>query len=131
MIPLTAYCRVSGIPVGDLIDEARLEEIFEETRQAGGAIVDMAQRASAYYGPSAAASDLAETILRDTRRIISVSHMFEGQYGISNVAMSLPSIVGTNGIEKTLEPVLTDSQRAVLKESADIISTGIAQGSGE
>ena len=131
MIPLPAYCRVSGIPAGDLIDEARLEEIFEETKRAGGTIVDMAQRASAYYGPSAAVSDLAETILRDTRRIISVSHMLEGQYGISNVAMSLPSIVGPNGVEKTLEPVLTDSQRAILKESADIISTGIAQGRGE
>ena len=121
MIPLPAYCHVSGIPVEALMDKDSLEKIFEETRKSGSLIVDMAERASAYYGPSAVASDLAEAIVRDTRRIISVSLLFSGQYGIEDVAMSLPAIIGKNGIEKVLEPVLTKGQESILRNSAETI----------
>ena len=130
MIPLPAYCRVSGVPVGDLIEKEKLTEIYNEARRSGDLIVDLAQRSGAYYGPSAAAADLGETILRDTRRIIAVSQVLAGQYGISDVAMSLPSIIGKNGIEATLEPVLTDDQRAILLESAEIIRSSVAEGRG-
>jgi malate dehydrogenase len=127
MIPLPAYCHVSGIPVEALIDGQRLEAIFDETRKSGGLIVKMAERASAYYGPSAVASDLAESIVRDTRRIISVSQMWTGQYGIEGVAMSLPSIIGREGIVKTLEPVLSEDQKGALKKSAETITSVIGK----
>ncbi len=121
MVPLPAYCRVSGLPVKTLMSEERLVALFEETKKAGDLIVDLAQRSSAYYGPSAVLSDLAEAVIRNTRRIISVSQVWNGQYDINDVAMSLPAIIGTNGIEKTLTPVLDDDQKQVLATSAKAI----------
>lgn len=126
MLPLADYCTVSGIPITSLLDEAEIEQLFERTRQAGDLIVDMAERASAYYGPSAVACDLAESILRDSRRILSVSLMFEGQYGIEGVAMSLPAIIGEEGIVKILEPKLTADQKETLETSAESIRSVVA-----
>lgn len=123
MIPLPAYCRVSGLPVTTLISEQRLKAIFEETRKSGDLIVDLAQRSSAFYGPAAVICDLAEAVIRDTRRILSVSHMLTGQYGISGAAMSLPAIIGAKGIEKTLAPVLDDEEKKTLAASAEAIKS--------
>lgn len=125
MIPLPAYCRVSGIPVKTLIAAEKLETLFDELKISGDAIVEMAQRSSAYYGPSAVISDLAEAVVRDTRRIMSVSQMLSGQYGIEGVAMSLPAVIGRNGIEKTLTPVLDDAQKRILTGSAQAIRSAI------
>lgn len=121
MIPLPAYCHVSGIPIDALLEKDELDNLFDQTKKAGSLIVDLAERASAYYGPSAVASDLAESIVRDTRRIISVSQMWSGQFGIENVAMSLPAVIGRGGIEKIMEPKLSDEQITQLKASADTI----------
>jgi len=121
MIPLGRYSTVSGVPVTQLIPADRLEALYAVTRNAGNLIVEMAQRASAYYGPSAVAADLAEAIHRDTHRIIPVSLMFRGQYGIEGVAMSLPAVIGRAGIERVLEPRLTDAELATLRESAEVV----------
>ena len=123
MLPLADYCKVSGIPVSTLIEASRLTEIFEETRRAGGLIVDLAERASAYYGPSAVASDLCEAIVRDSRRIVSVSVKFSGQYGIDGVAMSLPVVIGREGVVRILEPKLSDAEKSHLVESAQTIKS--------
>ena len=118
MMPLAAYCCVSGVPVNRLIPPEKLRAIFDETRKAGGLIVDMARRASAYYGPSAVAADLAEAIVQDTHRIASVSLWFQGQYGIRDVALSLPAVIGRCGIERVLEPRLSPEERERLARSA-------------
>jgi malate dehydrogenase len=104
-----------------LLPADRLEALYAVTRKAGGLIVDLAQRASAYYGPSAVAADLAEAIHRDAHRIICVSLVFTGQYGIEGAAMSLPAVVGRAGIERVLEPRLTEAEIAALRESADTV----------
>jgi len=119
MIPLKEYCRVSGVPAESLMKEEKLEALFYETKNAGGMIVEMAQRASSFYGPSAVAADLAEAIFRDSKRIISVSHLFSGQYGIANVCLSLPAVIGATGIEKTLQPQLNTDQEKLLRQSAE------------
>ncbi len=121
MIPLPSYCRVSGVPVASLIQENRLEAIIEEMKKSGDRIVDLAQRSAAFYGPAAVISDLAEAIIRNTRRILPVSHLLSGQYGIDGVAMSLPAVIGKNGIEKTLVPILEDDQKRALAASAKSI----------
>ena len=122
MIPLSSYCRVSGIPVADIIDEKTLEGIFDKAKQAGESAP------GAFYGPAAAASDLAEMVLRNTRRIASVSQMLDGQCGISGVALSLPAVIGKNGIEKVLEPKLTDEQRKALEASAADVAKALGSG---
>jgi malate dehydrogenase len=129
MIPLPGYCSVAGVPVSNLIEPERLEAIFAETRGAGALIVDMAKRASAYYGPSAVAAELAEAIRRDLKRIIPVSIMFTGQYGIKDVAMSLPAVIGAGGVVKVLEPKLTDEQKGQLTKSAESVRRIVGGGS--
>ncbi len=125
MIPLGRYSTVSGVPVTHLLPADRLEVLYRVTREAGNLIVDMAQRASAYYGPSAVAADLAEAIHRDSHRIIPVSLVFHGQYGIEGAAMSLPAVIGRAGIERVLEPRLTDAEVAALRESAAVVLLGL------
>jgi malate/lactate dehydrogenase len=78
----------------------------------------MAQRASAFYAPSAAVAELVDSIHMDLHRVICVSVMFQGEYGISDVAMSLPVVIGRNGIERVLTPNLTEEEEKQLKDSA-------------
>ncbi len=119
MIPLPDYTTVSGVPVGKLLTSERLGEIFEKTRRAGDVIIEMAQRANSYYAPSAAACDVAEAVHRNTRRIMSLSIMLEGEYDVEGVAMNLPVVVGRNGAEQVLLPTLSASEEAQFKQSAD------------
>ncbi|TVR33448.1 MAG: malate dehydrogenase [Spirochaetaceae bacterium] len=112
MVPLANYCTVAGVPITRLLPADRIEALFEATRNAGDLIVDMAQRASAYYGPSAAACDLAEAIVRNSGRICPVSIVLKGEYGLHDVAMSLPAIIGRNGVEQVLEPELDPEQKS-------------------
>ncbi len=126
MMPLLDYCRVSGVPLGVLMEQADLEQIVEETRNAGDIIVEMSQRSSSYYGPSAAAADVTQALLWDTKRVLPVSFIWDGQYGIDGVAMSLPAVLGHAGIERVLEPKLTDDQVTALRASADEITASFA-----
>jgi malate dehydrogenase len=121
MIPLRRYTSVSGVPVDMLMSSDRLEALFQETRSAGDLIVTMAQRASAYYGPSAAASDLAESVIRNMHHIMSVSLPLTGQYGVEGVAMSLPAVIGEGGVQRVLEPQLsTEELEQFTKSAADL-----------
>ncbi len=122
MILLKDYCCVSGISLDNFMDQKKIDELFEQTKQAGALIVDLAGRASAYYGPSAVAVELAEAICRDTGRVLSVSHMLTGQFGISNAALSLPSVITKTGISKVIEPRLTQEEIDGLRSSAQIIT---------
>ena len=117
IIPMR-YCSVSGLPIDTLLTEKQLQEIAEQTRNAGNLIVSMAQRASAFYAPSAAVADLVDSIHMNLHRVICVSIMFQGEYGISDVAMSLPVVIGRNGIERVLTPNLTKEEQKQLKDSA-------------
>ena len=127
MIPLPDYCRVSGVPVDRLLGPERIRALFAATRDAGGLIVELAQRANAFYGPSAVAADLAEAIVQDRHAIASVSLLFTGQYGISGVAMSLPAVLGRGGIERVLSPRLTGSQEDLLRKSAEELRRILAE----
>ncbi len=118
MIPLLEYSRVNGIPVTVLLDEETRERVIQETRTAGDLIVEMSQRASSYYGPSAVAADIAQAVLWDTHRIMPVSFVWDGYYGVSDVAMSLPVVLGRDGIERVLEPRLDKERTSALVESA-------------
>ncbi len=121
MIALPAYTRVNGVPVEMLMDAAALNAAIEETRRAGDVIVEMSQRASSYYGPSAAAVDVCQAILGDTRRILPVSFVWNGEFGIKDIAMSLPVVIGRKGIVRILEPELGDDQTKQLRSSADAL----------
>jgi malate dehydrogenase len=122
MVPLPRYTTVSGIPVTELIDEAKLNEIIERTKFGGGEIVKLLGT-SAWYAPGAAAAQMVEAVVRDQRRIFPVCAWLEGEYGMSDIYLGVPVILGKNGIEKIIELDLTADERALLEESATAVKS--------
>jgi malate dehydrogenase len=131
MIVMLRYCSVSGLPLTSLLSEEQQRKIVEQTRRAGDLIVNMAQRSSAFYAPSAAIADLVDAIHMDLRRITCVSLLFDGEYGISGVAMSLPAVIGRNGIERVITPRLTEQEHEQLGSSAGQLEKILASGGGK
>jgi malate dehydrogenase len=122
MVPLPRYTTVSGIPVTELIDEAKLNEIIERTKFGGGEIVKLLGT-SAWYAPGAAAAQMVEAVVRDQRRIFPVCAWLNGEYGMSDIYLGVPVILGKNGIEKIIELDLTADERALLEESATAVKS--------
>jgi malate dehydrogenase len=118
MMGLPRYCTVSGVPLPQLLPPERIEVLLAEMRDAGSLIVDLARRSSAYYAPSAAAAELVDSIHMDLKRIFPVSMLLDGEYGLRGVALSLPAVIGKNGIERVLAPKLTEEERERFARSA-------------
>jgi malate dehydrogenase len=121
MVPLVSYTSVSGIPVTQLIDRARLDAIVDRTRKGGAEIVSLLKTGSAYYAPSAAAVQMAESIVGDQKRVLPCSVWLEGEYGQSGLFLGVPCTLGRSGLEKILEVELTAEERAALAASADAV----------
>ena len=118
MIALPRYCSVSGVPLPQLLSAERIAELVNETARAGDLIVQMAQRSSAFYAPSAAVADVVNSVHMDLGRVLSVSLRLEGEYGLRGVALSLPAVVGRGGVRKVLTPRLTEPELEALRRSA-------------
>ena len=128
MICLPRYCSVPGVPLPHLLGPERVAAIVEETRTAGDLVVELAKRSSSYYAPSAAVAELADSIHMNLNRIFSVSMLLEGEYGVRDVALSLPAMIGENGVVNVLTPELTDEEKAVFVESARRIASAVKEG---
>jgi malate dehydrogenase len=122
MMPLQRYTTVSGVPLSALLPQSRIDELFEETRQAGDTILNYFKRATSFYGPAAAASDVAEAVIRDSHRVLPVSFVLSGQYGVSDVAMSLPAVIGAGGVTRVLEPRLSEEEQTRFTTSAAAVA---------
>lgn len=127
MIILQDYCCVSGIPVEHFLSKETIDRLFDQTRQAGSLIVELAGRASAYYGPSAVVADLAEAICHNTGRVLSVSRMLSGQFGITDAALSVPCVINHSGASRILEPCLDRKQIDLLKIGAQTIQSTLKE----
>jgi malate dehydrogenase len=121
MVPLVSYTTVSGIPVTQLIDRAKLDAIVERTRKGGGEIVNYLKTGSAYYAPSAAAVQMVEAIVQDKHRVLPCSAWLEGEYGLKGMYLGVPVKLGAKGMEQIIEVELTDAERAALKKSAESV----------
>jgi malate dehydrogenase len=121
MICLPHYTSVSGVPLSSLVDKEGISSLIKETCSAGNLILELAHRNSAYYAPSAAAAEVADAIHMDLRRIISVSVQLDGEYGVTGVALSLPCIIGKNGIERVLTPELSEQDTNRLLDSSKTV----------
>ncbi len=118
MVPLPRFCTVGGIPVTELIAPDRLAEIVQRTRDGGAEIVKHLKTGSAYYAPSAAAVEMAESILKDKKKLLPCAAYLEGEYGISGYFVGVPCKLGAGGIEQIIEVRLTEEEHAALKRSA-------------
>lgn len=117
MVPLPRYTSVSGIPVDELIDEAALNAIVERTKKGGGELVSL-MGTSAWYAPGAAAAQMVESILRDQKRIFPVCAWLQGEYGLKDIYLGVPVILGRKGIEKIIELKLNKDEMKLLTDSA-------------
>jgi malate dehydrogenase len=123
MVPLISYTTVSGIPISQLIDQKRLDDIVTRTRNGGAEIVAFLKTGSAYYAPSAAAVQMVEAIALDKRRILPCSVWLQGEYGLRDVFCGVPCKLGRNGLERIIEVTLTDAERQDLIKSAEAVRT--------
>ncbi len=126
MVPLVSYTTVSGIPVSQLLDAAALDAIVTRTRNGGAEIVAHLKTGSAYYAPSAAAVEMVEAIVHDSKRVLPCSVWLQGEYGLRDVFCGVPVKLGRAGLERVLEVTLTDAERAALTASAEAVR-GIQQ----
>src|ERR1700694_5614545 len=121
MVPLARYSTVAGIPITELIEPARLEELVQRTRDGGAEIVKYLKTGSAYYAPSAATVEMVEAILKDKKKILPCAAYLEGEYGIHGLFVGVPVKLGSHGIEQIYQMKLTPEEQAMLKKSADAV----------
>lgn len=122
MVPLPRYTTVGGIPVTELIEEDALNAIVERTKKGGGELVNL-MGTSAWYAPGAAAAQMVEAIVRDQKRIFPVCALLNGEYGMKDIYLGVPVVLGKNGIEKIIELDLNDDEKALLEESSKAVKS--------
>ena len=118
MVPLVRLSSVAGIPLTELMEQATIDRIVERTRNGGAEIVRYLKTGSAYYAPSAAAVEMAESILKDKKKVLPCAAYLEGEYGINGLFVGVPVKLGARGIEQIYQIKLSPDEQAALKKSA-------------
>jgi len=118
MVPLPRYSTVAGIPITELMTPERIAALVQRTRNGGAEIVGLLKTASAFYAPSAAAVEMAESILKDKKKILPCAAYLEGEYGIRDLFIGVPVKLGAKGVEQVIEIKLTPEENTALQKSA-------------
>jgi len=121
MVPLVRLSGVSGIPLTELMDQATIDAIVQRTQNGGAEIVKYLKTGSAYYAPSAAAVEMAESILKDKKKVLPCAAYLEGEYGINGLFVGVPVKLGARGIEQIYQIKLTAGEQALLQKSAGAV----------
>ena len=127
MVPVTRYTVAGGVPVEELIAPERLAQIVQRTRDGGAEIVKLLKTGSAYYAPAMSAVEMVEAILLDQTRLVPCSVALKGEYGLKDLFIGVPIILGGKGMEKIVELKLSDADRAALHKSAKDVADMIAE----
>lgn len=127
MVPITRLATVGGVPVYDLIPKTRLKEIENRTRIAGGEIVKLFGNGSAYFAPAQSAIEMAESFLKDKKRVIPCAALCEGEFGINGYYIGVPTVIGSNGVEKIIEFKLTKSEENELKNTLEAVKNTVKE----
>jgi malate dehydrogenase len=117
MVPLPRYTSVSGIPITELLNKEEIDKIVERTRKGGGELVNL-MGTSAWYAPGAAAAQMVEAIVDDQHRIFPVCALLKGEYGMKDIYLGVPVVLGAEGIEEIIELNLNEDEMKLVKESA-------------
>ncbi len=121
MVPVPSACTVDGNPLADIMDQAKIDELVDRTRNGGAEVVALLKTGSAYYAPSAAAARMARAIAQDSGDVLPVCAWVDGEFGISGVYLGVTAELGAAGVRKVVEVDLTDSERAALVEAAEAV----------
>lgn len=121
MVPLPRYSTVAGVPITEMMEKDRIDAIVERTRNGGAEIVALLKTGSAFYAPASASVEMAESILKDRKKILPCAVYLEGEYGINGLFIGVPVKLGKNGIEKIIEITLQEDEKEALLKSADAV----------
>jgi malate dehydrogenase len=126
MVPLVRYSTVAGIPLPDLVKmgwttQERLDVIVERTRNGGAEIVNLLKTGSAFYAPAASAIAMAESFLKDQRRVLPCAAYLDGQYGVSGLYVGVPTVIGAGGVERVVEIELDPAEKAAFEKSVGAV----------
>ena len=127
MVPISRLATVGGVPVSNLISEERLKEIEERTKFAGGELVKLFGNGSAFYAPAQCAIEMAESYLKDKKRVIPSAALCEGEFDINGYFIGVPTVIGSNGIEKILEFDLTKEEKNALNNTLDAVKKTVSE----
>ena len=131
MVPIARYSTVAGIPLPDLVKmgwirQDRVDAIIERTRKGGGEIVNLLKTGSAFYAPASSAIQMAESYLKDKRRVLPCAAYLSGEYGVKGLYVGVPVVIGGNGIERIVEIDLNATERAMFQKSVESVKGLIA-----
>src|SRR5512140_3011837 len=125
MCPLLRYSSVGGVPLTKFVDKAKLDAIVDRTRKGGGEIVALLGTGSAFYAPAASAIAMAESYLRDKKRVLPCSALLDGQYGVSGLFVGVPVVIGAGGVERIVEVDLDETEKAMLAKSVTSVKKSV------
>ncbi len=126
MVPLPRYTTIAGIPLTEWLDSATIEAIVDRTRKGGLEIVNLLKTASAYFAPSLSAVDMAESILKDKRRVMPCCAWCDGEYNAGGCFVGVPVVLGSHGVEKVVELQLNEAEKALFTESLNHVKKLVA-----
>lgn len=118
MVPLPRYSTVAGIPITELMPKDRIDALVKRTANGGAEIVSLLKTGSAYYAPASAAVEMAESILKDKKKVLPCAAYLQGEYGINDLFIGVPVKLGKNGMEQVIEITLTEDEKDALMKSA-------------
>jgi malate dehydrogenase len=121
MVPVPSACTVNGKPLSDVLDQAKIDELVDRTRNGGAEVVALLKTGSAYYAPSAAAARMAKAVAEDSGAVMPVCTWVDGEYGISGVYLGVEAEIGAGGVRRVVERDLTETELAGLKEAAEAV----------
>ena len=127
MVPISRLATIGGVPVSSLIVPERLKEIEDRTRVAGGEIVKLFGNGSAFYAPAQSAIEMAESFIRNKKRVIPCASLCEGEFGINGYFIGVPTVIGSNGVEKILEFPLTDDEKSELNNTLKAVKNTVIE----
>ena len=125
MVPLPRLTTVSGVPITELMEAATIARLVDRTRKGGAEIVGLLKTGSAYYAPAASVADMVEAVITDRKHLAPCAAYLRGEYGIDDLFIGVPTILGKNGVERIIELELREDERAQLRTSADAVRKGV------
>ena len=127
MVPLVRYCTVAGIPISNLIAQDRIDAIVERTKGAGGEVVGLLKTGSAFVSPALSAIEMAESYLRDKKRVLACACLCEGEYGVDGLYVGVPCVIGDSGLERIIEIELNAEEQKAFDASVEHVRSLVEQ----
>jgi malate dehydrogenase len=127
MVPLIRYCTVAGVPVEQLLSRERIDAIVERTKGAGGEVVGLLKTGSAFVSPALSAIEMAESILKDKKRVLACACQLDGEYGVNGLYVGVPCVLGEGGIERVIEVEMDADERKLFDASVEHVRSLVEQ----